>query len=79
MDFGEVCRILGRQVTTAEMGLALGASPYTVRQARLARENAGYRKPPFDWQPKLARLARARAKELLRLADRLEKADARGD
>ncbi len=67
-----VAEILGRQVTTADMAAVLGMSPYSVRQMRLEESASGYRRPPAGWEAKLARLARRRSAELVKLAERLE-------
>ena len=47
-------------------------SVQTVRQARLDPSSSSYRTPPAGWEPAIARLARERAAELVKLAEELE-------
>jgi hypothetical protein len=54
-----------------ELAEALGVSVATVRQARLDPAAKARRSPPEEWQPTVAKLARARAERLRRLAERL--------
>lgn len=74
MEFRDAARVLGRQITSAEMAKVLGVSDYTIRQARLepGKTATGYRRPPAGWEAVVVRLARERARELERLADELE-------
>jgi hypothetical protein len=58
-------------VTTAEIADALGVSPHSVRQARLAPGAPGYRQPPAKWAEVLARLALERSDKLQELAQAL--------
>ena len=73
MNLRDAATILGRVVTTADVARALGASPHSVRQARLVTGASGYRHPPEGWQRACAKLARKRIRELERLVTALEK------
>jgi hypothetical protein len=55
-----------------EVAELFGVQPQTVRQMRLDPGHVNYRSPPAGWQSVLAKLARKRAAELVRLADKLE-------
>src|SRR5690606_24872254 len=57
MEFRDAARILGEQVTTAEMAKALGVSHSTARQARMKPDAPGYRRPPENWRQAVAKLA----------------------
>jgi hypothetical protein len=71
MDFRTAATLLSKQVTTAEIADALGVSPHSIRQARLAPGAPGYRRPPAGWAQALARLAAERSDELQELAQAL--------
>lgn len=43
-----------------------------IRQARLSPSHANHRKPPSGWESAIAKLARERAAELVKLAGELE-------
>ena len=65
-------------MTLARVAEAFGKDTHTITRARMEGENA--RRPPADWQPMLARLAREYVvalrkyvKVLERLADALER------
>lgn len=73
MEFRDAARILGEQITTAEMAEALGVSHSTARQARMKPDAPGYRRPPPNWRSVLARLARERARRLEELAAELDR------
>ncbi len=59
-------------VSLEEIGDALGIAYTTVRATRLDPDSANYRRPPEEWRPKLAALARERGGELQGLAEELE-------
>jgi hypothetical protein len=80
MDFKAATTILTSvpSMTLADVAKAFGKDTHTIARARMEGENA--RRPPVNWQPVLARLAREHAaalrkyvKELERLADTLER------
>jgi hypothetical protein len=56
----------------ADIAREAGVSVQAVRQARMYPQAEGYRSPPAGWESAVARLARARAAELVKLADELE-------
>lgn len=73
MTFAEATeQLMARGVTLQEMGAALGVKHTTVRAFRLDPATDSYRRPPEDWAPKLARLARERSRELEELAGAIE-------
>ena len=59
-------------LASPEAAKLLGSTPQSIRQARLDSDRAGHRTPPVGWEKKLAKLARKRAAELVRLADELD-------
>jgi hypothetical protein len=73
LDFRDAAQQLGAQITTSDMAAALDAAPDSIRQARLVEGAPGYRRPPEGWQRVLAKLARRRAAELVKLAEQLER------
>jgi hypothetical protein len=73
MDFQDAAsRLQVAGVTNEDMGRALGVAESTVRAYRLQPDTPNHRRPPEDWRPKLARLARGRGAELADLAGELE-------
>jgi hypothetical protein len=72
MDFRKATELLCEPVTHADIAKAVKRSEQTVRQARLPGGSAGHRSPPPDWEGGIAKLARARADKLLKLADQLQ-------
>ena len=59
-------------LSAPEVAELLGSTPQSIRQARLDSKKAGHRQPPAGWEAKLAKLARERAGELVKLAEELE-------
>lgn len=72
MDFKQATDILSRTITQAHIARAADVSHHSIRQARLAHDHPGHRTPPRNWPTAVARLARQRSDELLRLALALE-------
>lgn len=75
MDFKSATDELLVGVTLQDVAVALGVSVQSVRQARVAEGAAGRRPPPQGWAGAVARLAKARAKRLGRLAERMVMAE----
>lgn len=73
MDFRTAATILGAQITTADIAMALRMSPHSIRQARLQEGAPGYRKPPDGWRRVLLRMAKERNRELKQLIEVLER------
>jgi len=73
VDFRAATDRISGCITHVELAKALGVSPQSIRTARLSRESSNFRQPPAGWQAALARLARKRAGELLKLAEQLER------
>ena len=59
-------------ITLADIAQACEVSDNTIRRARLKQGGDSYRSPPKGWEQVVAKLARARALDLLQLADQLE-------
>lgn len=73
MEFREAIDKLGARVTHEQTAHALGVSLASVRQYRLSQDANAYRSPPQEWEKVLAHLAKERARELMGLADDLER------
>jgi len=71
MDFKKATDELMAGMTRAEIAVALGKSEASIRQARLDPSNAAHRSPPEGWEAPLASLARQKAAQLKKLADKL--------
>jgi hypothetical protein len=72
VDFRTATDQLKGCITHEELAAELGISPQTVRVARLDPESANARPAPEGWESAIAKLARRRAAELTRLAERFE-------
>jgi hypothetical protein len=71
LDFRKATDELLACISHQELADALQVSIATVRQARLAESAKAHRQPPERWQPTVAKLARAKAENLRRLAEKL--------
>jgi len=65
-------RVTGACVTLDDIAGASGVSDSIIRRARLDPEGPSFRRPPAGWENAIAKLARERAGELVRLAEELE-------
>ena len=73
MDFREASsRAIGSCITLADIADELGPAPQTIRRARLDSKTRGYRPAPDGWEKAIAKLARERGGELVKLAEELE-------
>ena len=72
MNFKDATDQLIGRVTLPEIAAACGASVNAVERARMDPEGTSYRNAPPGWEIAVARLARERGGNLLRLADALE-------
>ena len=73
MTFTEATDRLTDCPTHKEIANAEGwTSVQTVRQARLNPSSSNFRRPPDGWESAIAKLARERAAELVKLAEALE-------
>lgn len=72
MDFKTACDRLTDCATHDDIARAADIGVQTVRQARMDPTATGYRSPPENWEPAIAKLARERADELAKLAEELE-------
>lgn len=73
MDFKAATDALIGTVSLLDLSRELKVSHGLLRQARLSPDSASYRNPPEGWQAAVARLARERGGDLLKLADRLDR------
>ena len=73
-DFKEATDDLLATYTHNELAQALSVSVATIRQARLEGHAKAHRSPPDGWEGVVSALAKRRAKRLLRLVVRLQKA-----
>lgn len=74
MDFKTATDRVASCITHQEIAEAAGVSIQSIRQARMDPRSPGYRHPPAGWEGVLARLARARSRELAAFADLLQRA-----
>lgn len=74
MDFKKATDTLFDRVGHSELAEEIGASVASIRQARLKADTAAHRTAPAGWESAVAKLAEARAKRLLRLAEQLRAA-----
>ena len=72
MNFKEGSDRLTHCVTLSDIARETGMSDATIRRARLGPDTSSYRSPPENWEQSIAKLARERAGELMRLAEELE-------
>ena len=73
MDFKTASdRAIGTCITLADIAAAAGVSDNKVRRARLKPDSPERRSPPDGWESAIAKLARERAGELVKLAEELE-------
>ena len=73
MDFKTASdRVTGACVTLDDIAVAAGVSDSLIRRARLDPAGSSFRRPPAGWEKAIAKLARERAGELLKLAEELE-------
>ncbi len=70
-DFVTATDALFARTGPEELAAALGCASNSIRQARMAEEKRGHRSPPPGWEAAVARLARQKAAQLLKLADKL--------
>ena len=72
MHFKEDSDRLRRSVTLSMLADTLGVAQNTILRARMDRQNPNARSAPPGWEKGIAKLARERASQLVRLADELE-------
>jgi hypothetical protein len=73
MDFKTATdRLSAAKITADDIAEAFGVVRNTIARARLDPSSPAYRSPPENWAPVLARLARARSRELSLFADVLD-------
>ena len=73
MSFVEITdRLMANSVGLKEIADALGVSYSTVTATRLPEASSSHRNPPPGWEQAIAKLARERGGELVKLAEELE-------
>lgn len=72
MNFVAATDALFARTGPEELAEELGCGANSVRQARMDEGKKGHRTAPPGWEAAVARLARQKAAQLLKLADRLE-------
>jgi len=70
-DFVAATDLLFGKTGPEDLAQALGCAPTSIRQARVDEGKKGHRSPPPGWEAAVARLARQKAVQLQKLADRL--------
>lgn len=71
LDFKAATDALFSKTGVEDLAGELGCSPQSIKQARMASDTGGRRSPPPGWEAAAARLARKRADQFKRLAERL--------
>lgn len=71
VDFIAATDALFAKTGPDDLAAELGCSANTIRQARMDTEKAGHRTPPPGWEAAAAKLARRKADQLRKLAERL--------
>jgi hypothetical protein len=71
MNFMDATTRLTHDVTLGDLAESLGVTTALLSQARAGTTKAHHRSPPKGWEQAIAKLARKRAEELARMADRV--------
>jgi hypothetical protein len=71
IDFVAATDALFARTGPEDLAEVLGCAPNSVRQARMDQGKRGHRSPPPGWEAAVARLARQKAVQLQRLAEKL--------
>lgn len=71
MDFRNATDQLIQRITLVDIAEACGSAVNSIERARLDVDSRHHREPPPDWEAAVARLARERGLELVRLAEEL--------
>jgi hypothetical protein len=73
LEYKQATDRLLERITTADLARILGVSQNAVARARLDPATRDFRPPPSGWEAAVAKLAGARAEELLELKRRMER------
>jgi len=71
VDFKAATDTLFAKTGAEELAAELGCNPQSIKQARMEPDRPGHRSPPPGWEAATARLARQKAAQLQKLADKL--------
>jgi hypothetical protein len=71
IDFVAATDTLFEKTGPEDLAGELGCSAQAIRQARMDAEKPGHRTPPPGWEAAAAKLAKKKAREFCRLAERL--------
>ena len=75
MDFkAATSRATETCISLSDIAQACGVADNSGRRARLDPRTEGYRRPPAGWEKAVAKLARKRGGELVKLAEELDEA-----
>ncbi len=72
MNFRDASDALTASVTLSRIAETMGVAGNTVLRARMDRDNPNSRPAPAGWEKAIAKVARERAGELVKLAEELE-------
>ncbi len=71
IDFVSATDTLFEKTGPDDLAGELGCSAQAIRQARMAEGTSGHRSPPPGWEAAAAKLARRKADQFRKLAERL--------
>ena len=71
IDFVAATDTLFEKTGPEDLAGELGCSAQAIRQARMDADKPGHRSPPRGWEAAAAKLARRKAEQFKRLAERL--------
>jgi hypothetical protein len=71
IDFVAATDTLFEKTGPEDLASELGCSAQAIRQARMAASKGGHRSPPPGWEAAAAKLARRKAEQFRKLAERL--------
>ena len=70
-DFVSATDLLFKKTKPEELAKEIGCAVTSIAQARVTEDRPGHRSPPPGWEAAVARLARQKAAQLQKLAEKL--------